>query len=61
MLTLTTKAPIAGNAPNQALNAEAADLARTADAVVLVVGISGGQEGDGATATPLSCPPFSKA
>ena len=46
VLTLTTQAPIAGNAPNQALNAEAADLARKADAVVLVVGISGRQEGE---------------
>ena len=46
VLTLTTQAPIAGNAPNEALNAEAADLARKADAVVLVVGISGRQEGE---------------
>jgi hypothetical protein len=46
VLTVTTQAPIAGNAPNQALNAEAADLARKADAVVLVVGISGRQEGE---------------
>lgn len=46
VLTLTTQVPIDGNAPNQALNAEAADLARKADAVVLVVGISGRQEGE---------------
>jgi beta-glucosidase len=46
VLTLTTQAPIAGNAPNEALNAEAAELARKADAVVLVIGISGAQEGE---------------
>src|SRR6185295_8322969 len=43
---LATPAPILGDAPNAALNAEAAELAKKADAVVLVLGISGAQEGE---------------
>jgi beta-glucosidase len=46
VLTLQTPAPIAGNAANEALNAEATEVTKKADAIVVVVGISGQQEGE---------------